>query len=79
MSRQPVSRGILHSGSAGSGDPGVWVAGWLNGLPRPPKSFENASGRPQDYLKIDIFEVFVRKTRKCVWSYYSNVFLICLG
>ena len=35
-----------------------------------------ASGRPQDDLKIDIFEVFVRKARKCVWSYYSNVLLI---
>ena len=47
-----------------------------NGLPGPPRCLKNASGRPQDDLKIDIFEVFVRKTRKCVWSYYSNVFSI---
>ena len=53
-----------------------WPQDCQNGLPRPPRCFENASGRPQDDLKIDTFEAFVRKTRKCVWSYYSNVFLI---
>ena len=47
-----------------------------NGVPRPPRCLKNASGRPQEDLKIDIFEVCVRKARKCVWSYYSNVLLI---
>ena len=30
----------------------------------------------QDELQIENFEVFGRKARKCVWSYYSNVFLL---
>ena len=33
----------------------------------------------QDASKIEKFDVFAGKTRKCVWSYYSNVFLIFLG
>ena len=53
-----------------------WPHDAQNGLPRPPRFLTNASGRPRDDLKIDIFEVFVRKTRKCIWSYYSNVLLI---
>ena len=39
-----------------------WPQDDQNGLPRPPRCLKNASGRPQDELKIENFEVFVRKT-----------------
>ena len=56
-----------------------WPQDVQNGLPRPPRCFRNASGRLQDEVKIEIFEVSPRKMRKCIWSYYSNVFLIFFG
>ena len=46
-----------------------------NCLPGPPRCLKNASGRPQDDLKIGIFEVFVRKTRKCISTYVFHCFL----
>ena len=38
-----------------------------------PKIVKNGS---QDEVKIVIFEVSLRKSRKSIWNYYSNVFLM---
>ena len=63
-----------------------WPTDAQNGSPEPPGTskmnqdgLKNASGRLQDEVKTEMFEVSLRKTRKCIWSYYSNVFLIFLG
>ena len=84
-------RGILGRGSGRGGWPGFRKSppdgrGWRmtgscsqNGLPRAPRCLKNASGRLRDEVKIEIVEVSLRKTQKCIWSYYSNVFLIFLG
>ena len=60
-----------------------WPQDVKNGPQEPPRAskmsqdgLKNASGRLQDEVKIEIFEVSLRKTRKCIWSYYSNVFLL---
>ena len=37
---------------------------------------KNAKNGSQDEVKIEIFEVYLRKRRKYIWSYYSNVFLL---
>ena len=62
-----------------------WPQDAKNGSQEPPRAskmsqdgFKNASGRLQDEVKIEIFEVSHRKRRKCIWSYYSNVFWIFL-
>ena len=47
-------------------------------LPRASKmsqdGLKNASGRLQDEAEVEIFEVSLGERRKCIWSYYSNVF-----
>ena len=64
-----------------------WPQDAKNGSQEPPRAskmsqdgLKNASGRLQDEVKIEIFEVSLRKRRKCIWSYsyYSNVFWIFL-
>ena len=58
-----------------------WPQDAKNGSQEPPRAskmsqdgLKNVSGRPQDEVKIEIFEVSLRKRQKCIWSYYSNVF-----
>ena len=58
-----------------------WPQDAKNGSQEPPRAskmsqdgLKNASGRLQDEVKIEIFKVYLGKRRKCIWSYYSNVF-----
>ena len=53
-----------------------WPQDAQHGPQRPPKYPKMRPKWLQDELKIENFEVFGRKARKCVWSYYSNVFLL---
>ena len=62
-----------------------WPTDAQNGSPEPPGAskmsqddLKNAKNGSQDEAKIVIFEVSLRKSRKSIWSYYSNVFLIFL-
>jgi len=60
-----------------------WPPDAQNGSQEPPGAskmsqdhLKNAKNGSQDEVKIVIFEVSLRKSRKSIWSYYSNVFLI---
>ena len=58
-----------------------WPTDAQNGSPEPPGPSKMSQDDPkivkngsQDEVKIVIFEVSLRKSRKSIWNYYSNVF-----